>query len=71
MHNSNYQSQVVLESGLDVANIKPQIEEIRECLFLGVVITGPAPEGSRFDFFTRFFCPKLGVDEVSISLIPL
>ncbi|CAA6675388.1 unnamed protein product [Spirodela intermedia] len=29
----------------------------------GVIITGPAPEGSGFDFFTRFFCPKLGVNE--------
>ncbi|CAA7405949.1 unnamed protein product [Spirodela intermedia] len=54
---------VVLASGKDVADIKPQFEELKRCPRRGVIITGPAPEGSGFDFFTRFFCPKLGVNE--------
>lgn len=61
--------QVVLASGKDVADIKPQFEEVKSYSGRGVIITGPAPEGSGFDFFSRFFCPKLGVNEVSISLL--
>ncbi|XP_078435550.1 uncharacterized protein LOC144706462 isoform X2 [Wolffia australiana] len=53
----------VLSSGTDVANIKPQFEELIRCPGRGVIITGPGPEGSGFDFFSRFFCPKLGVNE--------
>ncbi|KAK1319638.1 hypothetical protein QJS10_CPB04g00696 [Acorus calamus] len=46
-----------------VAGIQPQVDEIRKCAGRGVIITGPAPSDSGFDFYTRFFCPKLGVDE--------
>jgi predicted PhzF superfamily epimerase YddE/YHI9 len=56
--------QVELSSGKEVADIIPNIHEIKNCSGRGVVFTGPAPEGSGFDFFTRFFCPKLNVDEV-------
>jgi predicted PhzF superfamily epimerase YddE/YHI9 len=55
---------VELSSGKEVADIIPNIHEIKNCSGRGVVFTGPAPEGSGFDFFTRFFCPKLNVDEV-------
>ncbi|KAK1294832.1 hypothetical protein QJS10_CPA16g01389 [Acorus calamus] len=55
---------VELASGEAVAGIQPQLDEIRKCAGRGVIITGPAPSDSGFDFYTRFFCPKLGVDEV-------
>ncbi|KAI7734588.1 hypothetical protein M8C21_009840, partial [Ambrosia artemisiifolia] len=29
----------------------------------GIVITAPAPNGSGFDFYSLFFCPKYGIDE--------
>ncbi|KAL5995882.1 hypothetical protein ACLOJK_025955 [Asimina triloba] len=54
---------VELPSGKAVADLQPQIDEIRECPGVGVIITGKAPHGSGFDFFTRFFCPKLGINE--------
>ncbi|CAL4976938.1 unnamed protein product [Urochloa decumbens] len=54
---------VELSSGKEVADIIPNIHEIKKCSGRGVVVTGPAPSGSGFDFFTRFFCPKFGVDE--------
>ena len=55
---------MVLSSGVDVSNLKPEFEELRKCPGRGVIITGPAPEASGFDFYSRFFCPKLGVNEV-------
>ncbi|CAO2185014.1 unnamed protein product [Urochloa humidicola] len=54
---------VELSSGKEVADIIPNFHEIKKCSGRGVIVTGPAPSGSGFDFFTRFFCPKFGVDE--------
>uniref|UniRef100_A0A0E0JGS6 Uncharacterized protein n=1 Tax=Oryza punctata TaxID=4537 RepID=A0A0E0JGS6_ORYPU len=54
---------VELSSGKEVADIIPNINEIKECDGRGVIVTGPAPAGSDYDFFSRFFCPKFGVDE--------
>ncbi|KAK3163498.1 hypothetical protein QOZ80_1AG0004490 [Eleusine coracana subsp. coracana] len=54
---------VELSSGKEVVDIIPYIQEIKECSGRGVIITGPAPAGSGYDFFTRFFCPKFGIDE--------
>jgi hypothetical protein len=59
-----YGFQVELFSGKEVADIIPDIPEIKKCSSRGVLITGPAPAGSGYDFFTRFFCPKFGVNEV-------
>ncbi|XP_010278352.1 PREDICTED: uncharacterized protein LOC104612583 isoform X2 [Nelumbo nucifera] len=54
---------VELPSGKTVADLQPQFDEIQKCAGRGVIVTGLAPHGSGFDFFTRFFCPKLGVNE--------
>uniref|UniRef100_A0A0A9CVF3 Isomerase n=1 Tax=Arundo donax TaxID=35708 RepID=A0A0A9CVF3_ARUDO len=54
---------VELSLGKEVADIIPDINEIKKCSGRGVVVTGPAPDGSGYDFFTRFFCPKFGIDE--------
>ncbi|XP_062208122.1 uncharacterized protein LOC133909623 [Phragmites australis] len=54
---------VELSSAKEVADIIPDINEIKKCSGGGVVVTGPAPAGSGYDFFTRFFCPKFGIDE--------
>ncbi|XP_077218879.1 uncharacterized protein LOC143853051 isoform X2 [Tasmannia lanceolata] len=56
---------VELSSGKMVADLQPQFEELLKCAGSGVIITGHAPHGSGFDFFTRFFCPKLGLNEAS------
>jgi predicted PhzF superfamily epimerase YddE/YHI9 len=56
---------VELSSGKEVADIIPNIHEIKRCSGRGVILTGPAPDGSGYDFFTRFFCPKLNIDEVT------
>ncbi|XP_072981096.1 uncharacterized protein [Typha angustifolia] len=54
---------VELSSGKEVADIHPNFAELEKCPGRGVIFTGLAPAGSGFDFFTRFFCPKLGVNE--------
>ncbi|XP_052163984.1 uncharacterized protein LOC127781115 isoform X1 [Oryza glaberrima] len=55
---------VELSSGKEVADIIPNINEIKKCDGRGVIVTGPAPAGSDYDFFSRFFCPNFGIDEV-------
>ncbi|RCV23991.1 hypothetical protein SETIT_5G049700v2 [Setaria italica] len=54
---------VELSSGKEVADIIPNIHEIKRCSGRGVIFTGPAPDESGYDFFTRFFCPKFNIDE--------
>ncbi|CAD6232052.1 unnamed protein product [Miscanthus lutarioriparius] len=54
---------VELSSGKEVADIIPNFHEIKICSGRGIIVTGPAPAGSGYDFFTRFFCPKFGVPE--------
>ncbi|KAJ3694063.1 hypothetical protein LUZ60_009543 [Juncus effusus] len=54
---------VEVSSAEEVSNLKPNYKELENCVGRGVIITGPATEESGFDFFTRFFCPKFGLDE--------
>ncbi|MED6162303.1 hypothetical protein PIB30_069106 [Stylosanthes scabra] len=54
---------VVLESGAAVKQVQPQIDEIVKYPGRGVIVTGSAPSESGFDFFSRFFSPKLGINE--------
>ncbi|KAL7151372.1 hypothetical protein ABFS83_04G026200 [Erythranthe nasuta] len=54
---------VVLPSGKAVEEVEPNFDEILKCHGRGLIITGPALTGSGFDFFSRFFCPNLGINE--------
>lgn len=56
--------QVELSSGEEVADVLPNLEQLKKCAGRGVIVTGQAPPGSGYDFFSRFFAPKKGVDEV-------
>jgi hypothetical protein len=53
-----------LSSGKEVAYIVPDIHEVEKCSGRGVIITGPAPAGSDYDFFMLFFYPKCDINEV-------
>jgi len=48
----------------EVENVCPNIAELVQCPGRGIAITGPAREGSSYDFVTRFFSPKYGINEV-------
>ena len=51
----------------EVENVCPNIAELVQCPGRGVAITGPAREGSSYDFVTRFFSPKYGINEVIVQ----
>ena len=65
--------QVVLPSAKDVIDFEPNFDEIKKCPGSGIIITGaPSPSAeSKFDFYTRMFCPKSGINEVLTLQIPL
>ncbi|WVY96627.1 hypothetical protein V8G54_028778 [Vigna mungo] len=54
---------VVVRSGENVREVVPQFDAISKYGGRGVIITGVAPPGSGFDFYSRYFCPKDGVNE--------
>ncbi|KAK1372968.1 putative PhzC/PhzF-type epimerase [Heracleum sosnowskyi] len=54
---------IVLPSGKAVSEYQPQFDEIQKLPGRGLIITGLAPAASGFDFYSRFFCPKLGIKE--------
>lgn len=57
--------QVVLPSEKDVVDFQPNIDEIRKLPGNGgVIITGASPAESKFDFYSRYFCPNFGINEV-------
>ncbi|KAI4380134.1 hypothetical protein MLD38_006357 [Melastoma candidum] len=54
---------VVLSSANLVEEFCPRLDKIRKWTGRGVIITAAAAQGSGFDFFSRFFCPNLGINE--------
>lgn len=59
--------QVVLPSAKSVIEVQPQFDEILKCPGSGIIVSGLAPPESGFDFYSRYFCPKLGINEVMIN----
>lgn len=64
-----YIMQVVLPSAKSVADLCPQFDEIQKCPGRGIIVSGLAPPESGFDFYSRYFCPKLGIHEVITRLL--
>jgi len=62
---------VELQSSEDVENLIPKFEKMLNFPGRGgVIVTAPAAANSEYDFISRFFCPKMGIDEVlSFTLI--
>ncbi|GMN48767.1 hypothetical protein TIFTF001_017940 [Ficus carica] len=55
--------QVVLPAAKSVAELRPDFGAIEKCPGRGIVVTGIAPPESGFDFHSRFFAPKFGINE--------
>ncbi|XVF72444.1 hypothetical protein PTKIN_Ptkin12aG0121900 [Pterospermum kingtungense] len=55
---------VMLPSGKAVTEMEPQFDNILKCPGRGLIVSGVAPSDSEFDFISRFFRPKYGVNEV-------
>jgi len=58
---------VELQSSEDVVNLNPKFEKMLDIPGRGVVVTAPAAAKSEYDFISRFFCPKIGIDEDSAT----
>ncbi|GKU86625.1 hypothetical protein SLEP1_g1127 [Rubroshorea leprosula] len=54
---------IVLPSGKHVMELQPRFDAIQKCPGRGIIVSGIAPPESGFDFMSRFFCPKYGVNE--------
>nr|AFK39949.1 unknown [Lotus japonicus] len=54
---------VELASREDVIAVQPQLDAMVKFPGRGVIVSAIAPPESGFDFYSRFFCPKFGVDE--------
>lgn len=54
---------VVVTSGENVTEVQPQFDAIVKCPGMGIIVTGIAPPESGFDFYSRYFCPKHGINE--------
>ncbi|KAL4338584.1 hypothetical protein AHAS_Ahas12G0224800 [Arachis hypogaea] len=61
-------SLVVLESGEALLEVEPKIDAIvkLECA-RGLLVTAIAPPGSGFDFYSRCFFPKYGINEDPVT----
>ncbi|EPS70246.1 hypothetical protein M569_04514 [Genlisea aurea] len=52
---------VLLPSYDAVCKLEPNLDEIKKCSGRGLIVTAVAT--SEFDFCSRFFCPKFGINE--------
>jgi predicted PhzF superfamily epimerase YddE/YHI9 len=54
-----------VESREDVEKLNPKFASMMDLPGRGgVMVTAPAAASSEYDFVSRFFCPKLGINEV-------
>ncbi|KAL4603024.1 hypothetical protein ACB092_10G096000 [Castanea dentata] len=58
---------VILPSGQAVEELQPQFDAIRKCPGRGMIISGVAPLGSGFDYYYRYFGPKIGINEDPVT----
>ena len=58
---------VVLEPGLDLRTLKPNMAEIEALGLRGLIVTAAAAAISPFDFTSRFFAPCSGVPEDPVT----
>ncbi|XP_010474941.1 PREDICTED: uncharacterized protein LOC104754443 [Camelina sativa] len=58
---------VVLSSWESVVELQPRIDEISKCPCEGMMVTAAASPGSTFDFCSRYFAPRLGVNEDPVT----
>ncbi|XP_010430441.1 PREDICTED: uncharacterized protein LOC104714698 isoform X2 [Camelina sativa] len=54
---------VVLPSMESVTDLQPRMDDILKCPCDGIIVTAAGSAGSAYDFYSRYFAPKFGVDE--------
>ncbi|VVB07055.1 unnamed protein product [Arabis nemorensis] len=68
---STDQIMVVLSSWESVTDLQPRIDEIMKCPGKVMIVTAAAPQGSAYDFCSRLFAPKLGLNECTLFISTL
>uniref|UniRef100_A0A1J3IQ03 Uncharacterized protein n=1 Tax=Noccaea caerulescens TaxID=107243 RepID=A0A1J3IQ03_NOCCA len=58
---------VVLSSWESVTELQPRIDEISKCPCQGMIVTAAASAGSPYDFCSRYFAPKVGINEDPVT----
>ncbi|KAG7652900.1 Phenazine biosynthesis PhzF protein [Arabidopsis suecica] len=58
---------VVLSSWEAVIDLKPRLDEISKCPCEGMMVTASASAGSTFDFCSRYFAPRFGINEDPVT----
>lgn len=56
--------QVELPSSESVTKLQPRMDDILKCPCDGIIVTASGSAGSAYDIYSRYFAPKLGVNEV-------
>lgn len=54
----------MLPSKESVTELQPRMDDILKCPCDGIIVTAAGSTGSSYDFYSRYFAPKFGVDEV-------
>lgn len=54
---------VELSSGILVEDLQPALDEFKKWPGRGIIVTGPAPPATDFDFYSRAFFPNSGIPE--------
>ncbi|XP_010422524.1 PREDICTED: uncharacterized protein LOC104707796 [Camelina sativa] len=54
---------VVLPSMESVTDLQPRMDDVLQCPCDGIIVTAAGSAGSAYDFYSRYFAPKFGVDE--------
>lgn len=58
---------VELETREELVKLQPNMQELLKCESDGLLATAPAEETSGFDFVSRVFLPKMGMDEDPVT----
>ncbi|ESQ36607.1 hypothetical protein EUTSA_v10008339mg [Eutrema salsugineum] len=58
---------VVLSSWESVTELEPRLDEILKCPCEGMMVTAAASAGSSYDFCSRYFAPKFGINEDPVT----
>lgn len=64
---SRFDVVAILDDDAAVRNAAPDLGALRRIDARGVMLSAPAAAGSGFDFVSRFFAPRIGIDEDSVT----
>lgn len=58
---------VEVQRAADVRSVRPDLARLRRIECRGVIVTARADEDADYDFVSRFFAPRVGVDEDPVT----